>query len=142
MAAMVFAWIGESRARVGTGPRVVAARRDAGDVISGVRFHGIEFPEERIAAFCREHGVARLSLFGSTLREASPEGGDGFRPTSDVDVLVEFLSGRTPILLRFAGMQLQLGAMLGREEQLSTPAMLSRYSRDRVMREARPLQAA
>ena len=44
----------------------------------------------KIAGFCRAHGIGRLSLFGSVLR-------DDFDPDrSDVDVLVEFLPGRTP----------------------------------------------
>ena len=58
--------------------------------------NGVNFPEDKIAAFCGRHGVARLSLFGSILREQTPEGGYGFRPTSDIDILVEFLPGRTP----------------------------------------------
>ena len=44
---------------------------------------------ERLADFCRRHHVARLSLFGSVLR-------DDFMPESDVDMLVEFETGRTP----------------------------------------------
>lgn len=104
--------------------------------------NGVHFPEEAIAAFCREHGVARLSLFGSILRPPTPEEGTGFRPTSDVDVLVEFLPGRTPSLLGFAGMQMELSKMLDREVQLCTPPMLSRLFRDQVLREARPLHAA
>lgn len=42
---------------------------------------------EKIAAFCRERGIRRLSLFGSVLR-------DDFNPArSDVDVLAEFNPG-------------------------------------------------
>jgi len=48
--------------------------------------HGITIPEQPLAEFCRKHCVARLSLFGSILR-------DDFRPDSDVDVLVEFSPG-------------------------------------------------
>jgi predicted nucleotidyltransferase len=39
--------------------------------------------EQQIAEFCRRHHIARLSFFGSVLR-------DDFGPESDVDVLVEF----------------------------------------------------
>ena len=50
----------------------------------------IEVDRGKIVDFCREHGIGRLSLFGSVLR-------DDFDPLrSDVDVLVEFLPGRTP----------------------------------------------
>ncbi len=104
--------------------------------------NGVEFPEDRIAAFCERYGVRRLSLFGSILREPSDEGGYGFRQSSDIDVLVEFHAGRTPSLLVFAGMQLELRAMLGREVQLCTPPMLGPSFRATVLSEARPLHAA
>lgn len=81
-------------------------------------------------------------FFGRILREASPEGGERFRPSSDVDVLVEFQPGKTPSLLKFADMQLELGEMIGREAQLHTPPMLSPYFRDEVLGEARMLHAA
>lgn len=104
--------------------------------------NGVNFPEDRIIEFCRRHGVQKLSLFGSILRPPSPEGGYGFRPTSDVDMLVEFLPGRTPSLLDFAGMQMEMTELIGREAQLHTPPMLSRFFRDEVLREARMLHAA
>lgn len=104
--------------------------------------NGVNFPEDQIADFCRRHDVARLSLFGSILRDPTPEGGYGFRPTSDVDVLVEFLPGRTPGLLAFSGMQLELSRLIGRDVDLRTPLDLSRYFRDEVLREARQLHAA
>lgn len=104
--------------------------------------NGVNFPEDRIAAFCCRHGVARLSLFGSILRDPTPEGGYGFRPTSDVDMLVEFLPGRTPGLLALSGMQIELSEMIGRAVDLRTPLELSRYFRDEVLREARMLHAA
>ena len=44
----------------------------------------ITFDRERIATFCRAHGISRLSLFGSVLRE-------DFDPArSDIDVLADF----------------------------------------------------
>ncbi len=104
--------------------------------------NGVTFPEDRIAEFCRRHGVARLSLFGSILRDPTPEGGYGFRPTSDVDVLVEFLPGETKSLLDIGGMLMEMREMLGREVDLRTPKDLSRYFRHEVLREARPLYAA
>ena len=104
--------------------------------------NGVNFPDGLIADFCRRNGVARLSVYGSILREPTPEGGFGFRPTSDIDLLVEFFPGRVPSLLTFAGMQLELTELLGREVQLATPPMLSRYFRDQVLHEARLLHAA
>jgi predicted nucleotidyltransferase len=44
----------------------------------------IRFDAERLAAFYREEGIARLSVIGSVLRD------DFDRATSDVDVLADF----------------------------------------------------
>ena len=86
---------------------------------------------ERLAAFCRRHGIRKLSLFGSILR-------DDFRPESDVDVLVEFEPGRVPGLIRLAGMELELSEFLGgRKVEMDTPKCLSRYVRDQVLAEAK-----
>ena len=47
----------------------------------------VQIDRDKIAAFCRAHGIRRLSLFGSVLR-------DDFDPDrSDVDVLAEFNPG-------------------------------------------------
>lgn len=97
--------------------------------------HGIPIPEPEIAAFCRRHGVQRLALFGSILR-------DDFSPRSDVDVLVEFFPNQGPGLLGFARMEIELGQMIGREVHLHTPAMLGPTFRDEVRREARVQYAA
>ena len=95
--------------------------------------NGVNFPEDRIADFCRRHGVARLSLFGSILREPTPEGGYGFRPTSDVDVLVEFMPGARPTLLSLARMEGELSELIGRNVDLRTAGDLS-YSIDQGLR--------
>lgn len=86
--------------------------------------------EERVAKFCREHGIRRLALFGSALR---PD----FRPDSDVDVLVEFAPGSAPGLLGIAHMERELsGAFGGRKVDLRTPEDLSRYFRQSVLDQA------
>ena len=92
-----------------------------------MRLHGIEFPANNIASFCRGHGVNRLALFGSILR-------DEFGHESDIDVLIEFEPGRTPGFFAFAGMQLELTKLLGRRVDLRTPGDLSAYFRDSVVR--------
>jgi len=87
-------------------------------------------PSERIADSCRRHHIRKLSLFGSVLR-------DDFRPDSDVDVLVEFEEGKSPGLIRLAGMELELSEMLGgRKVDMNTPRCLSSYFRQRVKQEA------
>jgi predicted nucleotidyltransferase len=95
----------------------------------------IHAPISEIADFCRRHGIARLSVFGSVLRE-------DFSPSSDVDVLVEFRPGMAPGFIGFAGLQLELSKILGRTVDLRTPADLSGRFRDEVLREARLLHAA
>lgn len=94
----------------------------------------IHIPMEGIAEFCRKNGIAKLSRFGSVLR-------DDFTPQSDVAVLVEFEAGRTPGL-RFFTLQDELTTLLGRRVDLNTPACLSRYFREEVVREARDLYVA
>ena len=100
-----------------------------------MRFHDVEIPDEKLEAFCRRHGVKRLALFGSILR-------DDFAPDSDVDILVEFLPGMRYSLLDLGGMWAELREMIGREIDLKTPLDLSRYFRDEVVAHARPLYAA
>jgi hypothetical protein len=79
-----------------------------------------------LAAFCGRHGIRRLALFGSVLR-------DDFTDQSDVDVLVEFVPGRTPGLLGLAAMEFELSHLLDeREVELRTYEDLSHYFRDSV----------
>jgi len=49
---------------------------------------------------------------------------------SDVDVLVEFEPGTTVRLIRPAGMEIELGEILGHKVYLNTPGFLSAYYRD------------
>ena len=87
---------------------------------------GLKLPQDEIAAFCRRHHIRKFSLFGSVLRQ-------DFRPDSDIDVLVEFEAGHVPGLLRLAGMENELGQILGRKVDLRTPEDLSRYFRQEVL---------
>ena len=64
----------------------------------------ISIPREQLAAFCQEHGIKRLAIYGSALRE-------DFGPDSDVDVLVEFEPDRIPGLLGLAGMEIELSGL-------------------------------
>ncbi len=83
---------------------------------------------DKIAAFCRKHGIRRLAFFGSVLR-------DNFGPDSDVDVLVEFEKGRTPGL-DFFSMENELSGIVGRKVDLNTPGFLSEEIRAEAFREA------
>jgi len=96
----------------------------------------IALDKARLAEFCREHFIRRLSLFGSVLRE-------DFGPESDVDVLVEFGEGHVPGLLGMARLARELSDLLGgREVDLRTPEDLSRYFRDEVVARAEVQYAA
>lgn len=89
----------------------------------------IRIDNDAIAAFCRVRGIRKLSLFGSVIRE-------DFDPRrSDVDVLAEFEPGVHPGL-RFFGYGEELAAILGKKVDFNTPAWLSKYFRDQVLREA------
>jgi predicted nucleotidyltransferase len=95
----------------------------------------ITIDQQRLGDLCRRHGVARLSLFGSVMR-------DDFGPRSDVDVLVEFAPSPQIGLLDVARFQLELSELLGREVQVSTPGSLSRYFRQSVVDSAVPVYVA
>lgn len=72
----------------------------------------IDIPHDRIARFCRKHGIRKLELFGSVLR-------DDFGSESDIDVMVEFEPGRTPGW-EFFTMGEELAAIFGRKVDLLT----------------------
>jgi len=91
-----------------------------------MHYHGVMISKETIADFCRRHRIRRLSLYGSILRE-------DFGAESDVDVLVEFETGKVPSLLGMAGLEIELSEMLGRRVDLRTPEDLSRYFRNEVV---------
>ncbi len=87
----------------------------------------VSVSRDALAAFCQEHGIKRLAVFGSALRE-------DFGPESDIDVLVEFEADRIPGLLGIAGMELELSRLFsGRKVDLRTPEDLSRYFRQEVL---------
>jgi uncharacterized protein len=89
----------------------------------------IDLDDERIAAFCRQRGIRKLSLFGSVLR-------DDFDPAqSDVDVLAEFAPGVRPGL-KFFGYGDELAEILQAKVDFNTAEWLSKYFRDQVVRDA------
>lgn len=90
----------------------------------------IDIDKNSLDDFCQRHGLSRLSLFGSVLRE-------DFDPDrSDIDVLVEFLPGSDRSLFAFVRMQDQLSELFARRVHVCTPGSLSRYFRDEVLAEA------
>lgn len=91
---------------------------------------------EMLAEFCRRHHIRRLSLFGSTLTGRS-------RADSDIDLLVEFETGKEPGLLGLAAIQTELSSLLdGKPVDLRTPHDLSRHFRADILRTAAVQYAA
>jgi hypothetical protein len=86
------------------------------------------FPQKEIRDFCRRRHVKKLSVFGSTIHGNAEK-------DSDVDVLVEFEKEHVPGFA-FFDMEAELSQILKKKVDLSTPAFLSRYFRDDVLREA------
>ena len=96
----------------------------------------LEISDADLEAFCRAHGIRRLSLFGSTMKGTA-------KSDSDVDLLVEFEPGRTPGLLGLAEMEAELSDLMqGRRVDLRTPNDLSYLFRDSVLKGAEVQYAA
>jgi predicted nucleotidyltransferase len=91
-------------------------------------------PEEKLALFCRERHISKLSIFGSALTE-------NFGPNSDIDVLVEFEQGYTPGL-SFFRIESELSSLFGHKVDLNTEHFLSRYFRKNVLQHAEVQYAA
>ncbi|MBI4365208.1 MAG: nucleotidyltransferase family protein [Deltaproteobacteria bacterium] len=90
----------------------------------------IRMKREAILQVAAAHGARNVRLFGSVVR------GDA-NATSDVDLLVEMLPGRT--LLDHVGLWQDLEELLGRKVDVVSEKALHWYVRDRVLAEAVPL---
>lgn len=89
----------------------------------------IEVPHKKVAEFCRENHIRKLSFFGSVLR-------DDFGPASDVDFLVEFEPELGPGFFGLARMERELSTIIGKKVDLRTPGELSKYFREDVLKAA------
>jgi len=85
---------------------------------------------EEILRIGRAHGASRVRVFGSFARGTAG-------PESDVDFLVDLEPGRT--LLDLVALVRELGALLGRRADVTTPGALHPLLADRILAEARPL---
>ena len=91
----------------------------------------LELPLDAIREYCAKQPIRRLSVFGSALH------GD-MCSDSDVDLLVEYIAG-AQVGLAFFQHMVDLSEIIGREVDLRTPEDLSRYFRQAVCEEARPI---
>ena len=82
---------------------------------------------EAVAPLCREFGVRRLDVFGSTVRRSTSS-------SSDVDLLVEF--SRTPDLLTFIELEERIKEALGRDVDLVPRRKLRAELAGQVLKEA------
>ncbi len=95
----------------------------------------VAIPKEKLAHFCRERHISKLSIFGSALTE-------NFCPdSSDIDILVEFEPDYTPGL-SFFRIESELSSLFGRKVDLNTEHFLSRYFRQAVLKNAEVQYAA
>jgi predicted nucleotidyltransferase len=91
-----------------------------------MKLENLGISRHRLAEFCQRHHIRKLSFFGSVLR-------DDFTNDSDIDVLVEFEPDVRVGLIRFTGIELELGQLIGHKVDLNTPGFLGRYFRDEVL---------
>jgi len=90
-------------------------------------------PIKKVTHFCEKHPIiSKLSLFGSALSGT-------LRKDSDIDLLVEFETGKTPSLFELIRLEEELTTVLGRKTDLRTPEELSRYFRNEVLTQAKSL---
>ncbi|MEO7993444.1 MAG: nucleotidyltransferase domain-containing protein [bacterium] len=74
----------------------------------------IPLPLDLLTDFCRQHGIARLEVFGSILRE-------DFGPESDIDFLYTFAPGaiKGVSIMDIVRWEFELGDLLGRKVDLT-----------------------
>ena len=89
-------------------------------------------PASELSAFCRQHGIRSLALFGSVLHGNS-------RPSSDIDLLVEYDPQQRVGLFAMAQTEADLSVLFGQPVDLRTAQDLSPYFRDSVLVEAQIL---
>lgn len=77
-------------------------------------------------------GVRSLSLFGSVVRDEA-------RPTSDIDLMVDFLPGQPGGLFRYVELKHALEGLLGRPVDLITSGNIKPRLRKRILEECMPV---
>ncbi len=90
-----------------------------------------ELPLDAIREYCARQPIRRLSIFGSALH-------GNMGPDSDVDLLVEYMAD-SQVGLAFFQHMVDLSEIIGREVDLRTPEDLSRFFREAVCEQARPI---
>jgi predicted nucleotidyltransferase len=98
----------------------------------------LDFNRDTLKRFCEQHGIARLELFGSALR-------DDFRSDSDVDLLATLRADAHPTLLDWADIQEKLAELFGRPVDLVSRRAIegsrNRYRKHSILSTATPIYA-
>lgn len=94
----------------------------------------VDLRDSRIAEVCRRYGVAELSVFGSVARGEDTD-------SSDVDLLY-VLAPDSTLGFEIVDLRDELEMIVGRRVDLVPKSRLKWVIRDRVLAEARVLQAA
>jgi len=95
-----------------------------------MKTQNIIVPKQEIALICKKWNIQKLSLFGSVLR-------DDFSPTSDIDILIEFQTGKTIGFLKLHQLEKELSKIFdGRAIDLVTLKSINHRLRDRILAEA------
>lgn len=89
----------------------------------------ITIDENKLAKFCKENNIQKLSFFGSVLT-------DNFSDKSDLDILVEFEKDHKPGFLGLAKMERELSQLFNQKVDLKTIDELSHYFRENIVKEA------
>ena len=90
----------------------------------------IAVDREKVAELCRRHGIRKLSLFGSVLR-------DDFRPDSDVDLLVVWKPDARRNMFQLARVEEEFSEVFGgRKIDLVSEAHVYHRLRDRILSSA------
>ena len=92
----------------------------------------IDLPIDKIRQYCETQPIARLSLFGSALRDEMTE-------ESDIDLLVEYLPGARVSYFTLVRHEIDMREIIGWKVDLRTPNELSRFFRQDVLDSARKL---
>jgi len=96
----------------------------------------LDFNREQLGQFCREHGIARLELFGSVLRE-------DFRSDSDVDFLCTLRPNMKYGLFEWVALKRALENFFGRTVDLVSRVGIERsrnpYRRREILKYATPI---
>ncbi len=97
----------------------------------------LHVPQHKIAAFCRQHRIKTMSLFGSATRE-------DFRPDSDVDVLVEFEAEARVGLFDMAQMERELSALFDDRpvDMVTTSVLHNPYRRRAILQDLEHIYVA